>query len=137
LEVAFPIEFVVKGTPVSLKASAASKQAWKDKVTEASKAEIPGDSWASEKSVSISLLYLPAEENVPDVDNILKSILDALSPHILMDDKQVERVMVQRIEADRMYSFSNPTALLTEVVKGERPALYVNMRADGLSEVTV
>ena len=65
-----------------------------------------------------------------DIDNIIKFILDALSSHIYLDDKQIERIVVQKFEGDRIFAFTDPTETLVECVEGQKPSLYVRISDD-------
>ena len=105
MQIAFPIEFLVHGTPVSLQAKrAASKDQWKGRVKAASKSVIPNPHFASDERISVTLFYLPEEPMQGDIDNLVKPILDALSRHIYLDDGQVERVVVQKFEPGNVFS---------------------------------
>ncbi len=45
-------------------------------------------------------VLLSRHRNAGDIDNIVKPILDALCHHIYMDDRQVQRLVVQKFEPD-------------------------------------
>ena len=84
VEIGFPIEFLVKGTPVSLQAKRPeSREEWKEWVKAASATVIPQPHFASDGRMSVTLYYLPKEPMQGDVDNIVKPILDALSRQFL------------------------------------------------------
>jgi crossover junction endodeoxyribonuclease RusA len=127
----FPIEFLVKGTPVSLQAKRAeSRREWKERVKTASKSALPEDHFASEDRISVTLYYLPDEQMQGDVDNIVKPILDALCQHIYIDDTQVERVLVQKFEPGNIFEFSNPSATFARALEEAKPVLYVRVSND-------
>ena len=65
-----------------------------------------------------------------DLDNIVKLTLDAMSRHIYIDDRQVERIVVQKFETDRVFAFSDPSQTLTACLLGEKPALYIRVSND-------
>jgi hypothetical protein len=72
VEVLFPLEFVVRGTPVSFQAARAkSKEAWKKRVKEASYDALPEGHFSTEASISITLFYFPSTEMQGDIDNIV------------------------------------------------------------------
>jgi len=128
LEPIFPIEFVVKGTPVSAQSDRAdSREQWKTRVREASKSALPEYHFATERRVSVTLYYFPADEMEGDVDNIIKLVLDACSKHIYLDDHQVERVVVQKFEPGRIFSFSSPSPVLEHALSEEKPLLFVRI----------
>jgi Holliday junction resolvase RusA-like endonuclease len=75
VEIQFPVEFVVQGTPVSLQAARAkSKEAWKQRVKEASYDALPEVHFSTEAPISVTLFYFPATEMQGDVDNIVKPV---------------------------------------------------------------
>ena len=62
-----------------------------------------------------------------DVDNIVKLILDGMCQYVFLDDRQVERVVVQKFETDNMFSFAAPTFVLTTALGATRPVTYVRV----------
>jgi crossover junction endodeoxyribonuclease RusA len=134
VELTFPIEFIVRGTPVSLQTKRAkSLEDWKNRVRSASAAVIPSPHFASDDRIAVTIYYLPSEPMQGDLDNIIKPILDALSRHIYIDDQQVERIVAQRFGPG--YTFKRPSVKLIEALNGEKPALYVKMTNDPLEEL--
>jgi Holliday junction resolvase RusA-like endonuclease len=132
----FPIEFVVQGTPVSLQAKRKkSLDEWKQRVKDASSKVIPTPHFVSEDRVALTLYYLPPDAMQGDVDNIVKPILDALSRHIYIDDKQVERVVVQKFEPGNVFQFAEPTPTFTEALNGDLPIVYVRISNDPFEEL--
>jgi hypothetical protein len=95
----------------------------------------PPDHWATTKPVAVTLYYFPAEEMEGDIGNIAKFILDALKAHIYIDDHQVDRIVIQKFEPDRLFSFTAPSAELTDAMLGEKPALYVRISTDPFEEL--
>jgi crossover junction endodeoxyribonuclease RusA len=131
VEIRFPIEFVVRGTPVSLQATRAkSREAWKRRVKAASYDALPEGHFSTEAPISVTLFYFPATDMQGDVDNIVKPILDALSKHIYNDDRQVERVWVQKFEPGRVFQFVRPSEVLSEALSGEKPLLFIRLGDD-------
>jgi hypothetical protein len=137
LEIEFPIEFVVRGTPVSLQASRAeSREQWKARVRQASSTVLPTPHFASEDRLSVTMFYFPAEPMAGDVDNIIKLVLDACSRHVYIDDGQIERVLVQKFEPDHIFAFSDPTPALAGAVSSEKPLLYVRISSDPFEDLS-
>ena len=64
---------------------------------------------------------------VGDIDNIVKPILDAMTRFIYVDDGQVERVVVQKFEPDRIFSFSAPSPTLVDALAVEGSAVYIRI----------
>lgn len=136
MEIEFPIEFLVHGTPVSSQAkNANSREDWKNRVKAASMAIVPRPHFASEKRMAVTLYYLPQSPMPGDIDNIVKLVLDALCAHIYLDDAQVERVLVQKFEPGNVFSFSNPSTTVVDAITGPKPVLYVRVSNDPFEEL--
>ena len=131
MEIEFPIEFLIGGTPVSSQAKRAeSRDQWKRRVKAASQSAIPKPHFVSTERMSVTIFYLPAEPMEGDIDNIAKPILDALCRHIYLDDGQVERLVVQKFEPGNLFSFSQPTTTLARALEVSKPILYVRVSND-------
>lgn len=131
LEPDFPFEFIVPGTPVSLqRANPKARREWKNLVRESSAARLPEMHFATDQRLAITLYYYPEDRMTGDVDNIVKLTLDAMCKQIYLDDEQVERVVVQKFERDRIFAFRDPSPTLAACMLGEKPALYIRVSAD-------
>ena len=127
----FPLEFIVLGTPVSLQAKRrASLAEWKSRVKAASRASLPQGHFATRNPLAVTLLYFPGFRMEGDVDNIIKPVLDALKQHIYVDDRQVERVWVQKFEPGTASEFASPSPVLVEAIQGDKPLLYIRLSDD-------
>jgi hypothetical protein len=136
MEIAFPIEFLVHGTPVSSQAkNAVAREDWKARVKDASSQALPQPHFASDQRMAVTLYYLPEGRMPGDVDNIVKLVLDALCAHIYLDDGQVERVVVQKFEPGNVFSFSNASAAVVDAINGPKPVLYVRVSNDPFEEL--
>lgn len=122
-----PIEFIIRGTAISLQASGASREAWKATVKAAGAGVVPPGSWALTDRVAVTIYYFPEGEMVGDVDNIVKPILDAMCQFIYVDDHQVERVVVQKFEPDRIFTFSAPSPALVDALAAEGSVVYIRV----------
>ena len=137
MEISFPIEFLVHGTPISSQAKrAASRDEWKGRVKAASNSAIPDEHFASDGRIAVTLFYLPAEPMQGDIDNIVKPILDALSQHIYIDDTQVERLVVQKFEPRNIFSFRRPSATFLRALNGAKPVLYIRVSNNPFEDLT-
>ncbi len=137
VEITFPLEFVVPGTPVSLQAKRPqSRIAWKDRIKLASRSSLPEGHYSTDAPVSVTLFYFPDAEMEGDIDNIVKPILDALCGHVYIDDRQVERVWVQKFEPDKIFQFRAPSATLSAAIQGDKPLLYVRLSDDPTEGLT-
>jgi len=133
----FPLEFIVEGTPVSSQTkSAEARDEWKERVKNASKPTLPDSHWATDERIAATLYYFPAEAMEGDVDNIIKFVLDAFKAHIYIDDDQIERVVVQKFEPDKIFQFANPSVTLAEAMSSPKPLLYVRLSNDPTEELS-
>jgi hypothetical protein len=53
-----------------------------------------------------------------------------------MDDRQVERVVVQKFEPDRIFPFATPSSTLEDALTRSKPLLYVRLTDDPFEELT-
>jgi crossover junction endodeoxyribonuclease RusA len=136
MEIMFPIEFLVSGTPVSLSSqNPNAREQWKDRVKNASSRALPDPHFASNERLAVTIYYFPAERMQGDVDNIVKLILDGMCRHVFVDDRQVERVVVQKFEPGSIFSFTKPTPLMIEAINGPKPILYIRVSTDPFEEL--
>ncbi|PZA10307.1 RusA family crossover junction endodeoxyribonuclease [Rhodopseudomonas palustris] len=137
MEIAFPIEFIVADTPVSLQAKRRqSLDQWKRQVISASRVALPEGHFATARPISAMLFYFPPTEMPGDIDNIVKPILDALGGHIYLDDRQVQRVVVQKFEPEGIFPFAAPSPTLEAALRGAKPVLYVRLSDDPFEELS-
>lgn len=130
--IAFPIEFVIAATPLSLQASAPSRKRWGSRVAEAARAVLPEWVWLEEAAIAVTIFYFPPAAMRGDIDNIVKPILDALRRVAYRDDQQVDRVWVQKFEPGSLFVFRDPSPVLAEALDRSAPILYVRID-DGVS----
>jgi crossover junction endodeoxyribonuclease RusA len=136
MELEFPIEFLVYGTPVSLQAKRPeSREEWKERVKTASRTVLPDFYFASEDRIAVTLFYLPDEPMEGDIDNIIKLVLDAMSHHIYIDDTQVERLVVQKFEPGNVFDFERPSDKMLDALTGEKPVLYIKISNDPFEDL--
>jgi hypothetical protein len=108
VEIGFPIEFIVVGTPVSFQGKVAKAKAeWKDRVKAASSTVLPTSHFASGDRIAATLFYFPDGPMQGDVDNIVKLVLDGMSRHVYINDSQVERIVVQKFEPGSVFEFAS------------------------------
>ena len=136
MEIAFPIEFLVSGTPVSLSSqNPNAREQWKNRAKDASSRARPSPHFASLVRLAVTIYYFPDEPMQGDVDNIVKLILDGMSRHVFVDDRQVERIVVQKFEPGSIFSFSNPNVLLIDAINGRKPILYIRVSNDPFEDL--
>lgn len=137
VEIEFPFEFLVEGTPVSAqRGHRRSLHQWQLRIVEASRRRLPEGHFASVGPIGVTLYYFPAAAMRGDIDNIVKPILDAMCRHVYLDDRQVERLLVQKFEPGRPLAFGSPSSTLLEALSRPRPVLYVRLTDDPLGDVT-
>ena len=137
MEISFPIEFLIHGTPVSHQAKRSeSRERWKELVRAASVVALPSPHFASINRLAVTLYYFPAGPVTGDIDNFVKLVLDACSRHIYVDDAQVERLVVQKFEPERLFPFGDPSGRLKEAASARPPVLYVRISNDPFEDLT-
>ena len=135
VEIKFPVEVLVAGVPLSLQASTASREDWKDRVRAAAQKELPEGHFAAEEPMKVTIYYFSDAPANFDIDNIVKPIFDSLSKFIYLDDKQVERLTVQKFEPGRLFTFSSPSARLAETIDADGPRVYLQIDVSAVGEV--
>jgi crossover junction endodeoxyribonuclease RusA len=136
VEIEFPLEFLVAGTPVSLSAKRReSLDQWKGRIIDASRSILPEGHFATGNPVAATLFYFPAAEMAGDIDNIVKPVLDALGKHIYVDDRQVHRVLVQKFEPGNVFGFGAPSPTLQDALNRAKPLLYIRLSNDPFEDL--
>lgn len=121
-----PFEFLIKRRPVSLQTGNRLRlQEWKDFVK--SEAQKQWTSTLIENGyLQVSIVYL-CDDSPPDVDNIIKPILDALVGLVFVDD-----ILVADVESHRRYlsediDVTNLPLLLQNAVFDGEECVYVKV----------
>lgn len=66
-----------------------------------------------------------------DIDNCAKPILDAMTTCIYLDDKQVDRLVVQKFEPERPLEIPrDPSESLIAALAASGPVVYVKVGMD-------
>lgn len=121
-------EFIVQGPPVSLNAkknNALRYQKWIRTVRSAAVVEWPtGEKATDDRSIEVNITnyYTLAP---PDVDNIIKPILDALETVVYLDDEQVRRVTSERFNLREISKIINPSPLLAAALENYSELLHI------------
>lgn len=121
-------EFIVKGPAVSLKAKKTNSkryQKWIRTVRAAAHLQWPIGKKPTDSQdviVSITNYYTLAP---PDVDNIIKPILDALHPIVYWDDRQVRKVTSQKRDLSSPARISDPSAMLATALDDYTELLHI------------
>jgi hypothetical protein len=136
VELQFPLEFVVEGTPVSLQAKRRqSLREWKRRVVDAVRPILPEGYFLSSIPLAITLFYFPDTSIQGDIDNIVKPILDALCRVVYMNDRQLHRVLIQKFEPGNIFGFAFPSTMLADAIGKPKPTLYVRLSSNPFEDL--
>jgi crossover junction endodeoxyribonuclease RusA len=78
VEILWPLEVIVKGTPVSLAGSSQSIKAWRQHIQDAIRPNLPEGHFAAEGPVQVTVYFFAVDPVRFDIDNIVKPIFDAM-----------------------------------------------------------
>ena len=135
VEIEFPIEVMVPGVPLSLQASTASKEEWKERIRAALREKLPDGHFAAEGPMKVTIYYFADAPANVDIDNIAKPICDLLNRFIYIDDRQVERLVVQKFEPGRLFTFASPSPTLADTIDADGPRVYLQVDVSAPGEV--
>lgn len=122
-----PFEFVIEDTPKSQQAESFSKNKWRAKVlNEALKLWVVGDKPTTEK-VQITIMHFYKFIATPDIDNILKPIIDALKGLVYVDDNQVTDIIGRKRDVLEQFSVDNASPLLRRSLTKSVEFVYVKV----------
>jgi len=126
-------EFIVEGPAVSLNAKRTNSkryQKWIRVVRAAANAEWPtGRNLTNSQRVMVTITnYYTLSP--PDVDNIIKPLLDALETMAYVDDQQVYRVTCEKFDLTNVSSIQNPGALLAAGLEKYSELLHIVVEWD-------
>jgi len=121
-------EFLVEGPAVSLKAkktNAARYRKWIRTIRSAAEREWPSDKEpTNSKRVTVKIVNYYTQAP-PDVDNIIKPILDALATVAYSDDGQVHRVASEKITLRTDSPIQNQSALVAAGLEKYSELLHI------------
>ena len=85
--------------------------------------------------MAVTIYYFTDAKMEGDIDNIIKPIVDSLNKIVYIDDSQVERIVVQKFEPGRLFSFQSPTPILSDALgeTGPRVYLQIDVSSDGVT----
>jgi len=132
-EMLYPLEFFVAQTPMSAQNSGRSKARWKETVKSAARERVRETDelgFLEAGPVSLTIYYFCAAPMQGDVDNLVKPIMDALIHVAYMDDRHVERAVIQKFEPGDDWEFVKPSEGLEAALATEPPVLYVRVDND-------
>lgn len=131
----FPFEFFLQGTPVSLQTkNRASADRWKARVSTHAKQridEICDFYWIEERTLCLTILLFFQDPPPGDIDNLIKPIMDAMCGILYIDDRCIERVVIQRfVTTEFPMELNAPTEQLQSAVETEFPVVYIRIDDD-------
>lgn len=132
-ETLYPLELFVGGTPLSQQASRKSVERWKGTVAEAARQRVRETDelgFLDRRPLSLVVYYFPSAPMIGDIDNIVKPIMDALIHVAYMDDKDVERIVVQKFEPQVEWNFADPGDQLASALDAVPPVVYIRVDGD-------
>jgi Holliday junction resolvase RusA-like endonuclease len=121
-------EFVIEGPAVSLRAKKSKAKRypkWIKKVRAAARKQWPETMPPSESktiTVAITNYYTLTP---PDVDNIIKPILDGLETVVYLNDQQVRRVISEKLDRSNVDRIEDRGALLTTALENYSEVLHI------------
>ena len=78
----------------------------------------------------MTIFYFCPAEMEGDIDNIVKPILDGMISAVYLDDRVVERVLVQKFEPGIERSFIDVSQKLADALDADTPVVYVRVDDD-------
>ena len=120
--------FAVIGSPVSHQGSPKSKQRYQATVAKAASNSVVSPIKDDER-IKIEIdWFSEGFQNKPDVDNIIKPILDSLKGIVFTDDKQVESVVARKYDTVSVISFMRePLCLIEPLLNGHKEYIFVRI----------
>ncbi|MEK6405542.1 MAG: RusA family crossover junction endodeoxyribonuclease [Acidobacteriota bacterium] len=120
-------EFVIEGPAVSLKAkktNARRYQKWIRTVRAAAQSEFRSRRQITSQNIIVSIAnYYTLSP--PDVDNIIKPLLDAMGTVVYDDDSQVRKVISEKVDLTSTDSIQNPSPLLATALEKYSEVLHI------------
>jgi crossover junction endodeoxyribonuclease RusA len=132
-ETLYPLEIFIERVPVSLQASSKSQKRWMGEVAQAARErqrETYELGFLDNRPLAATIYYFPNAPMEGDIDNIIKPIMDGLKGVAYLDDKVVERVIVQKFEPEGGWEFSAPSDQLAAALDASPPVVYVRVDDD-------
>ena len=126
----FPLEVVIGQTPLSAQARSQAREDWKRLVGDLAKKKIEEQRelyYLDQRPLAVTVYYFSPSQNTPDVDNIVKPILDGMKSIAYFDDSCVERIVAQKFEPGISWLFHSPSPSLQAAIDMEKPAVYIRL----------
>ncbi|MBD2183285.1 RusA family crossover junction endodeoxyribonuclease [Planktothrix sp. FACHB-1355] len=122
-----PFEFIVTGSPVSLQTNNRTLlQNWKAKVRQAALDRLPVGASPIITPVRVIIAHY-YKRQPPDIDNIIKPIIDGLNLVVYADDKQVTDLIVKRRNLKSLVNVQTIPAIIAQAFANDEPFVYVKI----------
>ena len=120
--------FAVIGSPVSQQSSPRSKQQYQTAVAKAASNSVVNTIKGDER-IKIEIdWFSEGSQNKPDVDNIIKPILDALKGIVFVDDNQVDSIVARKHDILRVTRFiEEPLSIIEPLLNGHKEYVFVRI----------
>jgi crossover junction endodeoxyribonuclease RusA len=122
-----PFEFIVIGSPVSLQTNNRTLlQSWKAKVRQAAAACLAAGTSPTIDPIQVIITHYYTGQP-PDIDNIIKPIIDALNLLVYVDDKQVTDLTVKRRNFRDLVISQTTHALIAQAIANGENFIHVKI----------
>ena len=111
------MEFIVAGAPRSANANPRSRRRWRGRVSEVAREQLVGAGGPTDQDLSVLIIYFYQGETALDVDNIAKSLLDALKGVVFRDDHQVSELLVRKTRLSAGVSLTGASPFLLDAIE--------------------
>ena len=125
---ALPSEFVVYGMPVSLQGSTRNRRRFQQSLRDEA-LQIWGDGPTVRDFVAVEILFWvnSGTKNIPDINNVLKPILDALKNLVYDDDDQVTDIICRKRFFGSELASPDPSPTLLGCYTATTPFVYIRL----------
>lgn len=129
-----PFEFTIKGPPVSAQTKNRSRlQQWKNEVKVEAQRALGSASSISNDDICATITYY-YEGDTPDVDNIVKPILDGLVGVCYVDDNQVVESKSRKRSINGSYKIRRASSVLLTAFSAGDEFLHIRLTKAEKSE---
>lgn len=130
MEPDLPLEILLRGYPVSHQTKRKNAlERWKTSVREQARASMQEGHFAMRRLLVVTVTFFPQSVLEPDLDNAAKPILDGLCQCVFLDDRQIERLVLQRFEPGRAIVIADDSATFNDAIAAIEPVIYIRLEA--------
>lgn len=124
------VEFVTFGVPVSLQGSSRGRNEWRERVCVAARERIAEEQRLEFVDLRATIVWFHMDEDVADIDNIAKVILDGASGIAFGDDRQIAQVLIRRTPLAGGAILRAPPPLVAAALELSQDFVYVHFSTD-------